>query len=122
MIIVNRFIVKFVTFGFAGAFAFWPFVFVYNAHCKTNPTLLNHEKIHLRQQLELLVIPFYIWYFTEYLIRLVYYRNRYKAYRTICFEQEAYDNDQNLEYLRNRKMYAFFKKNYFYFSKKQKKR
>jgi hypothetical protein len=27
---------------------------------------VNHEKIHLRQQLELLVLPFYVWYIIEF--------------------------------------------------------
>ena len=35
----------------------WPFI-VLNKHEKGKEALLNHERIHLRQQIELLVIPF----------------------------------------------------------------
>lgn len=47
--------------------------------------------------LSLIAIPiflYYIYYLIEYLIRLVIYRDRDKAYRMIAFEQEAYDLQQ----------------------------
>jgi len=76
---------------------------------KTNYKLINHEKIHLRQQLELLILPFYIWYITEYLIGLIKYRDIKKAYYAISFEREAYDNDYNLNYLQTRSFWRFLK-------------
>ena len=33
---------------------FWPFVFIKRRELKNNPVFMNHERIHLRQQLELL--------------------------------------------------------------------
>ena len=89
--------------------AFYPFILLKNKELKENKRLINHERIHLRQQLELLVIPFYLWYLTEYLIRLIQYKNANLAYRNICFEREAYRNDKNLDYLQNRKWYGFLK-------------
>ncbi len=68
---------------------------------------MNHERIHLRQQLELLVLPFYIWYGVEYLLRLLQYKDRHKAYRNIGFEREAYANEANLEYLKDRNLWKF---------------
>jgi hypothetical protein len=50
--------------------------------------------------LELLVIPFYIWY----LIAL--WR---KGYYGISFEREAHLNDFDLDYLKKRKPYSFMK-------------
>lgn len=44
--------------------------------------------------LSLIAIPvflYYVYYGIEYLIRLIIYRDRDKAYRMIAFEQEAYD-------------------------------
>lgn len=44
--------------------------------------------------LSLLLIPillYYVYYGIEYLIRLIIYRDRDRAYRMIAFEQEAYD-------------------------------
>ncbi len=74
-----------------------------------HPTLLNHERIHLRQQAELLIIPFYLWYVTEYFIRLIIYKNKRQAYRNISFEREAYTNENNLNYLNKRKLWALIK-------------
>ena len=70
---------------------------------------INHESIHSRQMLEMLYIPYYIWYGLEYLIRLLILRNHKKAYRSISFEQEAYANERDMEYLKNRKIYSSFK-------------
>ncbi|CAM2786257.1 hypothetical protein [Flavobacterium frigoris] len=94
--------------GFRGLTTF-PFIFVRYAMDKENLVFLNHEKIHLRQQLELLILPFFIWYFLEYLVRLVQYRNRELAYRNISFEREAYTNETNLDYLKSRSLLRFAK-------------
>ncbi|WPR72821.1 hypothetical protein SLW70_06755 [Flavobacterium sp. NG2] len=94
--------------GFRGL-TLYPFVFMKFVVDKDNPIFVNHEKIHLRQQIELLVLPFYIWYIVEYLFRLVQYRNRYQAYRNISFEREAYENETKLDYLKYRGMYRFVK-------------
>ena len=88
---------------------FWPFVFVKRRELKNNPMFMNHERIHLRQQLELLVLPFIIWYFLEYLIRLLQYRSSYKDYNMISFEREAYKNENDLGYLRRRRFWGFWK-------------
>ncbi len=69
--------------------------------------LLNHERIHIRQQLELLILPFFILYVTEWLILLIKYKNRNLAYLNISFEKEAYANASNLNYLSNRNPYAW---------------
>ena len=67
---------------------------------------LNHESIHTVQMKEMLYIFFYVWYIVEWVIRLFKKGN---AYRNISFEQEAYNNEDNLEYLNNRKHYEWFK-------------
>lgn len=72
---------------------------------------LNHESIHSAQMREMLYIFFYIWYVVEWLFRLVQYRfDAHLAYRAISFEQEAYRNQDNLQYLDTRKHYAQFRK------------
>ena len=70
---------------------------------------INHEKIHTAQMKELLYIFFYIWYFFEWLFLLIKYGSQKKAYRNIRFEKEAYNNQDNLEYLKTRKHYAFLR-------------
>ena len=69
---------------------------------------MNHEKIHLRQQAEMLIIPFFIWYFLEYLVRFLQYKNAEKAYLNISFEREAYANEANLNYLKNRSFFQYW--------------
>lgn len=85
----------------------FPFIFVQRKEDSKNKILINHETIHIRQQLELLVVPFYIWYLSEYYLKYLKYRNPQLAYRNISFEREAYANDQNLDYLKKRKFWSF---------------
>lgn len=68
--------------------------------------LINHERIHTRQMLEMLVVGFYLWYVVEWLFRLPMKGN---AYRSISFEREAYDNEGNLNYLQQRKAFAWLR-------------
>ena len=94
--------------GYRGM-AVFPFVFVKYSLDKENPVFINHERIHLRQQLELLIIPFFVLYFLEFLVRLIQYRNRDLAYRNISFEREAYANEKNFDYLKQRSFWNFLK-------------
>ena len=94
--------------GFRGL-TFYPFVFIADKKDKLNPVFITHEKIHIRQQLELLILPFYIWYFLEFLFRWMQFKDRKKAYLNISFEREAYANEKNLNYLKNRPFWRFLK-------------
>ena len=87
----------------------WPFIILKEDRLKEDVVLLNHERIHLRQQLELLVLPFYLLYVTEWLIRCCIYRDAYEAYQRLSFEQEAYEHEKDLDYLTRRKAFSFFK-------------
>lgn len=91
------------------AIAVFPFILLKNKDLRGNKRLLNHEKIHLRQQIELLIIPFYIWYLAEYFLRLIQFKNGNMAYMNISFEREAYQNDEDLEFLQNRKLFNFLR-------------
>lgn len=70
---------------------------------------INHESIHTRQMLELFIVGFYIWYFFEWIIKLIIYKDIYDAYSNIGFEREAYNNDIEVHYLKKRKMYNFIR-------------
>ena len=85
----------------AAGMAIFPFILLKKEHYKNDQVIINHEKIHLRQQLELLIFPFYIFYLINYLFNLCRYRKHDLAYRKIIFEQEAYANEKDLEYLKN---------------------
>ena len=94
--------------GFRGL-TFYPFVFLADKDDKLNKVFINHERIHIRQQIELLILPFYLWYFTEYLFRLIQYKDRKQAYFNISFEREAYANEKDLNYLKKRSFWRFLK-------------
>jgi hypothetical protein len=68
---------------------------------------INHEEIHTAQMKELWYVFFYLWYVVDWLVKLVIYRNFRDAYVNVVFEREAYANETDLEYLSNRKGYAF---------------
>jgi hypothetical protein len=87
----------------------YPFVFIKFKESKIDLVLVNHEKIHLRQQLELLIIPFFIWYGIEFLIRFSQFKNWKIAYKNISFEREAYENEKDLGYLNRRSFLSLFK-------------
>lgn len=73
---------------------------------KVTDIVINHESIHTEQQKELGFIFFYIIYVIEWFIRLFKKGN---AYRSISFEQEAYSNEKDLNYLKTRKRYNWLK-------------
>lgn len=90
------------------AITLYPFIFVRNDSDKFDKILINHETIHIQQQKELLVIPFYVWYVLEWLIKVFIYKSFNNAYLNICFEREAYCNEENIDYLKTRKRFSFF--------------
>lgn len=78
----------------------------------THPMLeqwLVHERIHIRQNVEslFLIFPFAM---LEYLYaRIVLKYTHIEAYRYECVEQEAYLNQNNLNYLKSRRPFAIWK-------------
>ncbi|MBO9586927.1 MAG: hypothetical protein J7574_22410 [Flavobacterium sp.] len=92
--------------GYRGM-AVFPFVLMKYDFDKANGVFVNHEKIHLRQQLEMLILPFFIWYILEFFIRLIQYKNKDLAYRNISFEREAYAKETDLNYLKKRSFFQF---------------
>jgi hypothetical protein len=87
--------------------ALFPFILLQDETLLRDKYILNHERIHLRQEVELFILPFYVLYLLNYFINLFIYRSHYKAYRNICFEREAYQNDKNLSYLVTRKTWSW---------------
>ena len=57
----------------------------------------------------MLFIFFYIWYVLEWLIRLLCCFSAKKAYFRISFEREAYANENNSEYLAQRRLFSWVK-------------
>ena len=103
IVIVNRFLLR---KGFNGI-ALWPFIILRKKEMKGDVRMLTHEKIHLRQQVEMLVVLFYVWYGVEFFIRWYQYKNRRVAYLNISFEREAYAHEKDLHYLKKRSFWRF---------------
>ena len=104
--------VKFITFGFAYGITLAPFgIYIDEEDQKwIKKRTINHETIHWKQQMEMLIIPFYIWYVVEWFIRIIGSIFGFKEpYRNLSFEREAYTNDDNLDYLKTRKHYTWVK-------------
>ncbi len=71
--------------------------------------LINHEKIHLIQQVELLIIGAFIFHLCEYIYaRFVKKLSKRDSYYFPATEQEAHQNAMNQDYLSQRKPYELF--------------
>lgn len=94
---------------------------------------INHERIHTAQFLELAsvtaivvfilrllfgisgwwfltsFITYYAWYIFEYMWISVMHSKQLCAYGDVSFEEEAYANDTNMEYIKQRNAFAWWK-------------
>ncbi len=91
------------------AITIFPFILLQNPQDRQNAVLINHEKIHIRQQVELLLIIFYVWYVVEYYWHYFKLKDSYLAYKSISFEREAYAMEDDLNYIKKRKPFSFWK-------------
>ena len=87
----------------------WPFIILKDIDLKKDHVLINHERIHLKQQLELLILPFYLFYLVEWIIKSAIYLDFYEGYQNISFEREAYSNEKDLDYLGRRPIFGFLR-------------
>ena len=86
--------------------------------------MINHESIHEQQILDFTPeafpswlrytigsICFYPLYVLEWLLKLIpCLITKKNAYRSLCAEQEAYKNERNFNYIKNRSKLAWLKK------------
>lgn len=93
------------------AMCIWPFVIVKPTQTglKEMPQIMRHESIHARQQIEMAWLLFFIWYVLEFAVRLIILQNYMKAYQSLAHEREAHLNDDDPEYLKNRKLFAWIR-------------
>lgn len=116
------------------AMCVFPFIFVRKDARNLTVKDINHEKIHGMQQIEthivalilavllaavglfswwwVLVSPlvYFALYCLEYIARWICYGfDTREAYRNISFEQEAYLNENDLTYIKNRHLFASWK-------------
>lgn len=94
----------------------FPFIFIRRDQ-RNNKELLRHEIIHIRQQIELLIVGAIFLFITEYLYgRYIKKLDSRQSYYFTAMEQEAHRNAMNENYLKSRKPYAIVK---YIFNKKQ---
>lgn len=95
----------------ASGMAIFPFILISLRDVKWNPfftiSLINHERIHIKQQLELGIIPFYILYGLSFVVNYFKFGDTFLAYRNIPFEREAFRNQYNINYLQQRKLWSW---------------
>lgn len=78
-------------------------------------TTINHEQIHMAQWHDFGLwyfgcIIFYLWYLIEWILKLPMYFWGKDPYFNLSFEREAYTNQCDLNYLENRKRWAWIKR------------
>jgi len=98
---------KYFAASWVSGIAIFPFILCKHAQLLENRRFINHERIHIRQQMEMLVFPFFVWYAIEYIVRIIQFRNTHLAYKNISFEREAYSNENDDEYLTSRRFWSF---------------
>ena len=113
---------KYIPFPGFKAINLFGVLFVKN-NAKIDDVTINHEAIHSKQFIELMILfavatvfirwwmplfsPlfFYIWYVIEWVIRLP----KGNAYKNISFEREAYANEGDASYLNGRYWFNFLR-------------
>jgi len=99
-IIVNKYLVP----PGAIAWTIYPFI-IFKDKKYVKDIYIRHERIHLAQQKELWVLPFFIMYIANFFWNLV--RANPTPYRSIVFETEAFSKQLDKDYLKNRKRHAW---------------
>lgn len=89
-----------------GAIAIFPFVF---SRRLMSEVTKRHETIHFHQQIELLVIPFYLLYGAFWLRGKLKGASGAEAYMLNPFEVEAYSHEMEEDYLEKRELYSWRK-------------
>jgi len=93
----------------AMAITFYPFLFI-REDKRNYEELIRHETIHIRQQLELLIVGAWVLYVCEYLYaRFIKKLDKRQSYYFTALEQEAHRNAMKENYLFERKPYAVLK-------------
>ena len=98
---------KFIPFGRYSAINLFGILFTKSK--QLDDYTINHELIHTTQMKELAYIFFYLWYGIEYIYVRLFHKKQNDAYHDVSFEEEAYNNEYNLNYLNERKCYSWIK-------------
>lgn len=128
MIIIHNNIIPFGGYSSINLFGI-----VFTKKTQLNAIHKRHEAIHSKQILEIMIVAalillglitlcswsywllllspliYYIWYILEYMWVSVMHNEQNCSYHDISFEEEAHNNDKDIDYLNNRKLFAWTK-------------
>lgn len=115
MIIYSRF---FPLGRYSNAMAMWPIIVVKKGRTRFfTPAVERHERIHLEQQKELLVVGFYVLYVLFFAVMFLWQvLTRWSRSLSECWdvayaqnpmEAEAYENQRDEDYLEKRKHFSW---------------
>ena len=91
------------------ALTLWPWIFVRKS-AKFTPMMKRHEATHAHQQVECLFVVFLIIYCLEWIIKYVLCGfDSDRSYRSISFEQEAYEHQEEIYYNDVRRHFAWLR-------------
>ena len=93
-------------FNYYTGLSFFIFIWI-RRHTSDEVALVRHEKIHFWQQVEMLFIFHWLCYAFFYIVGRLSGQCHYIAYRHNPFEIEAFTNDLDVNYLQNRRLYAW---------------
>ena len=93
-------------FNYYTGLSFFIFVWISRLE-KDEVRLMRHETIHFRQQVEMLFIFHWLFYALFYLVARMKGHPHWIAYRHNPFEIEAFNNDANVNYLKERQPYKW---------------
>jgi mannose-6-phosphate isomerase-like protein (cupin superfamily) len=97
--------------GNVRAMALFPFILLRDdINQKLRPYIINHELIHFRQTLETLFVAHIVISLAQSLYyRLIKRKKSAESYILNCFEQESFRHMYDLDYLKERSIFAWFK-------------
>lgn len=88
------------------AITVFPFIFVRSKE-DVSSWLIMHERIHIQQQMELMLVGALVLYILEtFYAKFILRLSSYEAYLYFSLEQEAYRNQNDPNYLKNRKLFT----------------
>lgn len=95
-------------FNYYTGLSFFIFIWI-SKLTKDEVRLVRHEKIHFLQQVEMLFLFHWLFYAYFYIVARSKGHGHYAAYRNNPFELEAYANEHDIKYLKERKTFAWLK-------------
>ena len=100
---------KFIPFGYYTYIMILVLIFTKKDPKLISERTMRHEEIHKAQMFEMLIVGFYLWYLLAWIIRQFDFDLTDDDYMESYLEQEAYEHDDDEDYLELRRPFAWLK-------------